>query len=79
MSASKTHWSTETLTTEATIVAEEIAEYLKNVDVTGMRRADAPNFYYYKSHALFELVRRLVKELPFIKQKVILLIIYSAQ
>jgi hypothetical protein len=79
MSASKTHLGTETLTTEAAIVAEEIAEHLEKVDVTGMRRAGAPNFYYYKSPALFELVRRLVKELPFIKQKVILLIIYFAQ
>ena len=79
MSVAKTHLSTERLSIEATAVAAEIAEHLEKVDPKDMHRVDAPNFYYYKSPALFELVRRLVKELPFITQKVLVSNLYFAQ
>lgn len=76
MSASGEHLSVERLSREAMVVVEEIEYWLEKVAVSDMHRIETPkqetpNLYYYNSTpALFDLVKRLVKEMPFIEQKV---------
>jgi len=85
MSASGKHLSVERLSSEAIVVVEEIEYLLEKVAVSDVYRIEKPkqetsNLYYYNSTpALFDVIKRLVKEMLFSEQKVqcVYLILYS--
>ena len=77
MSTAGENLSIEVLNSSAMDIVEEIADLLKKIDLSDMVPIPTPeqettNLYHCKpTFPLFDAVRRLVKEMPFIMKKVI--------
>ncbi|KIM93523.1 hypothetical protein OIDMADRAFT_61456 [Oidiodendron maius Zn] len=75
MSTAGENLSIEVLSSSAMDIVEEIVGLLKNIDLSDMVPIPTPeqettNLYHCKpTFALFDAVRRLVKEMPFIMKK----------
>jgi hypothetical protein len=71
MSTPGEHLSRAKLREEATKVGKEIEDWLEKIPLDGMNKTKARGVYSCKIEPkLFDMVKRLVKELPFIEVKV---------